>query len=103
MNLPRIAVLVSGRGSNLQAILDAINSRQLAAQLVGVFSDKPGCEALKRVDESRRWSLDAGQQPSRQAFDDALTQAVAAAQPDWVVCAGFMRILGDGFVAHFTD
>lgn len=103
MSLPRIAVLASGRGSNLQAILDAIATGQLAAQVVGVFSDKPGCAALARVDESCRWSLDAKQQPSRTAFDEALTAAVAAAAPDWVVCAGFMRILGDGFVARFAD
>ncbi|PJK07019.1 phosphoribosylglycinamide formyltransferase [Lysobacteraceae bacterium NML71-0210] len=103
MSLPRIAVLASGRGSNLQAILDAIASQQLAAHVVGVFSDKPGCAALNRVDEARRWALDAKQLSSRAAFDEALTQAVAATAPDWVVCAGFMRILGDGFVARFAD
>ncbi|PJJ99918.1 phosphoribosylglycinamide formyltransferase [Lysobacteraceae bacterium NML03-0222] len=103
MSLPRIAVLASGRGSNLQAILDAIASQQLAAHVVGVFSDKPDCAALARVNEARRWALDAKQQPSRAAFDEALTAAVAAVRPDWVVCAGFMRILGDGFVARFAD
>lgn len=103
MSLPRIAVLASGRGSNLQAILDAIASQQLAAHVVGVFSDKPDCAALARVDQARRWALDAKQQPSRTAFDEALTAAVAAVRPDWVVCAGFMRILGDGFVARFAD
>lgn len=103
MSLPRIAVLASGRGSNLQAILDAIDNGQLLAQVVGVFSDKPGCPALGRVDKTRRWSLDASQAPSRAAFDDALTHAVAAVNPDWVVCAGFMRILGAGFVSRFAD
>jgi phosphoribosylglycinamide formyltransferase-1 len=100
--LPRIAVLASGRGSNLQAILDAIASGALDAGIVGVFSDKPGCEALQRVPESLRWSRDAATCPDRAAFDAGLADAVAAAHPDWIVCAGYMRILGDGFVARFA-
>jgi len=100
--LPRIAVLASGRGSNLQAILDAIAGGRLDAEVVGVFSDKPGCEALLRVDEARRWSRDAGAYADRSAFDADLADAVAAARPDWIACVGYMRILGDGFVARFA-
>ena len=99
---PRIAVLASGRGSNLQAILDAIANGALGAEVVGVFSDRPGCEALLRVDEARRWSRKPASFPSRADFDAALGDAVAAAKPDWVVCAGYMRILGDAFVARFA-
>ena len=100
--LPRIAVLASGRGSNLQAILDAIANGGLDAEVVGVFSDKPGCEALLRVDEARRWSRDAGSYAERVDFDADLADAVAAAKPDWIVCAGYMRILGAGFVQRFA-
>lgn len=100
--LPRIAALASGRGSNLQAILDAIANGGLDAEVVGVFSDKPGCEALLRVDEARRWSRDAGSYAERAEFDADLADAVAAAKPDWIVCAGYMRILGDGFVRRFA-
>ena len=100
--LPRIAALASGRGSNLQAILDAIANGGLDAEVVGVFSDKPGCEALLRVDEARRWSRDAGSYAERAEFDADLADAVAAAKPDWIVCAGYMRILGEGFVARFA-
>lgn len=100
--LPRLAVLASGRGSNLQAILDAIANGRLDAEVVGVFSDKPGCEALLRVDEARRWSRDAGSYAERADFDADLADAVAAAKPDWIVCAGYMRILGNGFVARFA-
>ena len=99
---PRIAVLASGRGSNLQAILDAIANGALGAEVVGVFSDRPGCEALLRVDEARRWSRKPASFPSRADFDAALGDAVAAAKPDWVVCAVYMRILGDAFVARFA-
>ena len=52
----RFAVLASGTGSNLQALLDAIDAGTLDARIVGVFSDKPGARALQRVPESLRWS-----------------------------------------------
>lgn len=98
---PRLAVLASGRGSNLQAILDAIAAGSLHARVAGVFSDRPGCGALQRVDEDRRWVAEPADFRDRAAFDAALGDAVAACRPDWVVCAGYLRILGDGFVARF--
>jgi len=102
MALPRrIAVLVSGRGSNLQALLDAIADGRLDARIVGVFSDKPDAPALARVGAGLRWTRDANAYPERAAFDTDLADAVAAAAPDWVVCAGYLRILGDAFVERF--
>ena len=98
---PRLAVLVSGRGSNLQAILDAIAGGALDAEIVGVFSDRPGAAALDRVAPALRWSADARGFPDRAGFDDALAAAVAASTPDWVFCAGYMRILGHAFVQRF--
>ena len=97
----RIAVLASGRGSNLQAILQAIATGQLDAEIVGVFSDKPDAPALQRVPPAARWSLDAKAFADRERFDAELADAVAAAQPDWVICAGYMRILGEPFVQRF--
>lgn len=97
----RIAVLVSGRGSNLQALLDAIADASLDAQIVGVFSDRPDALALQRVAPELRWSKAAKSFPDRLSFDHALAEAVAARNPDWVVCAGYMRILGDAFTARF--
>lgn len=98
----RIAVLASGRGSNLQALLDAIGDGRLDADIVGVFSDRPAAPALQRVDEALRWSRDARAEASRVDFDDALAAAVAAVSPDWIACAGYMRILGDAFVERFA-
>jgi phosphoribosylglycinamide formyltransferase-1 len=98
---PRIAVLASGRGSNLQAILDAIGDGRLHATLAGVFSDRPGCAALARVPEGLRWAREARGFERREDFDALLADAVAASQPDWIVCAGYLRILGDAFVARF--
>ncbi|HEY5802868.1 MAG TPA: phosphoribosylglycinamide formyltransferase [Lysobacter sp.] len=99
--MQRIAVLASGRGSNLQAIIDAISTGDLPAEIVGVFSDKPAAPVLQRVAPELRWSADARACPSREAFDAELADAVEACKPDWVVCAGYMRILGDAFVSRF--
>jgi phosphoribosylglycinamide formyltransferase-1 len=97
----RIAILASGRGSNLQAVLDAIAANTLDARIVGVFSDRPGASALQRVPETLRWSRDAKAYPSREAFDTDLADAIAATKPDWVLCAGYMRILGEAFIERF--
>ena len=97
----RIAVLVSGRGSNLQALLDAIADAALDARIVGVFSDRPDAAALQRVAPALRWSEAANSFPDRLSFDHALAEAVATCRPDWVVCAGYMRILGDVFIERF--
>ena len=97
----RIAVLASGRGSNLQAILQAIADRTLDAEVVRVFSDKPNAPALRQVSDDRRWSARPASFPDRATYEATLSDAVAAVRPDWVVCAGYMRILGDAFIAHF--
>lgn len=97
----RIAVLASGRGSNLQALLDAIADGRLDATVVAVFSDRPAAPALQKVPSALRWSADARAFPFREAFDAALGDAVEAAAPDWVVCAGYMRILATPFVTRF--
>lgn len=100
--MSRLAILASGRGSNLQAILDAIAGGTLDAEICGVFSDRPAAAALQRVAEPLRWSRTAKAYPDRAAFDAELAAAVAASKPDWVVCAGYMRILGPAFIARFA-
>ena len=102
MSVARIAVLASGRGSNLQSLLDGIAAGQLNADVVGVISDKPTATALEKVSPQQRWARSPKDYASRDAFDAALADAVAASQPDWVVCAGYMRILGAGFVQRFA-
>lgn len=97
----RIAVLASGRGSNLQAILQAIDAGTLDAEVVGVLSDKPDAPALQHVSPDRCWARDAKAFPDRASFDVELADAVAASRPDWIVCAGYMRILGEAFVQRF--
>lgn len=102
MSICRIAVLASGRGSNLQAIVDAIAAGRLQAEIVGVFSDRPDATALERVTADRRWAHAPKEFSDRAAYEQALGDALAASTPDWIVCAGYMRILGADFVQRFT-
>lgn len=92
----KIAVLVSGSGSNLQALIDA----NLSGQIVGVLSNKPEAYALQRAAQAGiATAVIAHQQyPSREAFDDAVHQQLLAWDVDLVVLAGFMRILSSRFV-----
>jgi len=91
----RIAVLASGAGTNLQALIDAIASGHLQAKLVGVFSDKPACLALRRARDAGipATALSPADFASRAAFDAAFFAAVDAAKPDLIVCAGYMRLI----------
>jgi len=98
----RIAVLASGRGSNLQAIVDAIAAGTLDAEVVAVLSDKPEATALQKVAPGQRWARSPKDFADRVAFDAAMGDALAAFAPDWVVCAGYMRILGEAFVQRFA-
>lgn len=97
----RIAVLASGRGSNLQALLDAIADGRLDAHIVGVFSDKPNAQVLRRVPAAMRWSRDPKTYADKSEYERELGDALAACAPDWIVCAGYMRILGDALVERF--
>ena len=92
----RLAVLASGRGSNLQAILDAVRDGVLDARVVGVFSDRARAGALERARAAGvpATALKPAAFGSREAFDAALFDAIAAVQPDLMVCAGYMRLLG---------
>ena len=101
----RIAVLASGRGSNLRAVLEAIGQGELAASVVGVFSDKPACGAIALAREAGvpTVALSPRNYPSRTAFDESLFNEIAAVQPDLIVLAGYMRIISENSVRKFED
>lgn len=101
----RIAVLASGAGSNLQALLDAITAGALRARVVGVFSDKARCTALQRARDAGvpAVALAPRDFADREAFDAALFAAVDASAPDLIVCAGYMRIISPAAVAPRSD
>jgi len=100
-----IAVLASGRGSNLQALLDAIAAGALPARVAGVFSDKPACGAIAIARENglHHVALRPRDFADRAAHDEALFSAVAAVQPDLIVCAGYLRIITEATVKRFED
>jgi phosphoribosylglycinamide formyltransferase 1 len=90
-----LGVLVSGTGSNLQAILDAIAAGSLAAEVKVVISNRPGVQALDRARAAGVPALTIPHRdfPSREAFDRALVAALREANVSWIVLAGFMRVL----------
>ena len=99
----RVVVLASGAGSNLAALLDAQRDEGLGARVVGVVSDVPSAGALElaRAAGVATAVVSPREFADRPAWDAALAQAVAVFDPAWVVCAGFMRILGAPFLGRF--
>ena len=93
----KIAVLVSGSGSNLQALIDA----NLSGQIVGVVSNKPEAYALQRAENAGIATavIEHKQYPHREAFDAVMHQQLLDWNVDLVVLAGFMRILSEKFVS----
>jgi len=91
----KLAILVSGRGSNLQAIIDAVAAGALKADIAGVFSDRPEALALERARKAGfpAHALSPKDYPSRAAFDRALFAQIDACAPDLIVCAGYMRLI----------
>jgi phosphoribosylglycinamide formyltransferase-1 len=101
----RVVVLVSGGGTNLQALIDASAAGALpGAALVGVLADRPGIEGLDRAERAgiAAQVVAFADHDDRAAWDLALREAIAAFAPDLVVCAGFMRILGAPVLDAFT-
>ena len=101
----RLVVLISGNGSNLQAILDACNSGELNAQVVSVISNKADAYGLTRAQNAGVEAIHFAKQPneSRQEYDKRLADYVTAKQPDYVILAGWMRILTSSFLSHFPN
>jgi phosphoribosylglycinamide formyltransferase-1 len=101
----RLVVLISGNGSNLQAILDACQSGELDAKVVSVISNKADAYGLVRAKnagvDAMHFSKRQGE--SRQEYDTRLAEYVSACFPDYVILAGWMRILSSAFLAHFPE
>ncbi len=103
--MKRFAVLASGNGSNLQAIIDAVKKKKIGAQLVLVFSDKPDAFALSRAKKASIPSvtLSPKEFDTRQAFDIAVLAILRAHKVDFVVLAGYMRLLSPEFIEAYAD
>lgn len=103
MSAPRLAVLISGGGRNLQAILDAVAAGKIPAQVAGVISNRAEAHGLERA---RQAGVPTAVVPhtgfaDRAQFDAALVASLRELRPDIVALAGFMRVLGPGFIRAF--
>ncbi|RLV50038.1 phosphoribosylglycinamide formyltransferase [Nocardioides mangrovicus] len=96
----RLVVLVSGAGTNLQALLDACADPAYGAQVVAVGADRDGIEGLARAERAgvATFVLRVEDHHSREDWDAALSEAVAGYRPDVVVLAGFMKLVGSSYL-----
>lgn len=101
----RLVVLISGSGTNLQAVLDACASGRLPARIAAVISNKAEAYGLERARLSRVPAvyLPKPKEEDRRDYDCRLADAAAVYAPDWVVLAGWMRILTDAFLGRFPQ
>lgn len=101
-SIPRIALLASGSGTNLQALIDATINSEIHGRIVSVYSDRSNARAL---DRARAHNINAQHieigPTGGSNYDDELIQSVADCRPDLIVLAGYMRILSSRFVKRF--
>ncbi|HET6166938.1 MAG TPA: phosphoribosylglycinamide formyltransferase, partial [Marmoricola sp.] len=97
-------VLVSGAGTNLQALIDACGDPAYGARVVAVGADRDGIEGLARAERAGipTFVRKVGQSSSREHWDLTLAESVAAFEPDLVVLAGFMKLVGPTFLGRFA-
>ncbi|MBT3505256.1 MAG: phosphoribosylglycinamide formyltransferase [Piscirickettsiaceae bacterium] len=100
----KLVILISGRGSNMVSILDAIMANRLNADIVAVISNRPDAAGLSAAAAQGIVTdvVDHTEFDSRDTFDRALANTIDRFKPDLVILAGFMRILTADFVAHFN-
>lgn len=101
--MKRIVILISGRGSNMRSIVERCTAEVWPATVAAVISNRPAAGGLQFASEHGVATavVDHKAFTTREAFDNALAQAIDAHAPDLVVLAGFMRILGADFVRHY--
>jgi phosphoribosylglycinamide formyltransferase-1 len=99
----RLVVLVSGAGTNLQALIDACADEGYGATIAAVGSDRPGIKALDRAERHSIpvFTVSVNNYQSRRDWDEALTKHCLQFEPDLIVSAGFMKLVGEPFLAAF--
>ncbi len=104
MALARITVLISGRGSNLAALIEAANEGRIAGAITHVITNRPDAAGLQYAEREgiATTVVDHRTFTTRDAFDGALAAAIDQGEPDLIVLAGFMRILGAPFVERYA-
>ncbi|PXA98949.1 phosphoribosylglycinamide formyltransferase [Nostoc sp. 3335mG] len=103
MSRKKVGILISGRGSNMSALIDAARAPDYPAEIVGVLSNRAAAPGLAVAASHgiATASLAQSRFPSREMFEDTMTQVLESWEVDLVCLAGFMRILGEEFVAHW--
>lgn len=103
--VPRLGVLVSGRGSNLQSIIDATRSGALAARVVAVISDRGSAQGLGRAQQAGidAIHLDPRGFRDRDAYDSAIAAELERRHTDWICLAGYMRLIGQPLLEAFPQ
>jgi phosphoribosylglycinamide formyltransferase 1 len=102
--LAKLVVLISGNGSNLQALIDACESGQLSAKIVAVICNHHEAYGVQRAAQHHLLTLVQPHQGlSRAEYDTRLSQLVTPFEPDWIILAGWMRLLSLNFLQHFLD
>ncbi len=101
--MKRVVILISGRGSNMEALIAARDAGELPVSIAAVISNRPEARGLETAARAgiAAVALDHKAFESREAFDGALAECIDQHAPDLVVLAGFMRILGEDFVRHY--
>ena len=101
--MKNIVILISGRGSNMEALIAARDAGQLPVNIAAVISNRPDAKGLETATKAgiSTCAIDHKGFAGREAFDAALAECIDRFSPDLVVLAGFMRILTEGFVRHY--
>lgn len=99
----QIIILISGNGSNLQAIIDAISAGKLNAEICAVISDQPDAFGLERAQKANipTHIIESKEHPDRKAYDEALLKLFDHYKVELIILAGFMRIIGDDLVKQY--
>jgi phosphoribosylglycinamide formyltransferase-1 len=102
--MKNIVILISGRGSNMEALVAARDAGTLPVNIAAVISNRPAAQGLETAEKAGITAhyIDHKAFAERNAFDAALAECIDGFAPDLVVLAGFMRILSDGFVRHYA-
>ena len=105
MSSKNIVVLISGSGTNLQAIIDAVDEGRIDATIAAVVSNRADAKGLQRAQQAHIDTVvvDPQNHPDRVAYDQALIAEIDKCQPDLIVLAGYMRILSNHFIDHYKN
>ena len=97
--------MISGSGTNLQAIIDAVANGQINATIAAVISNRPNAKGLQRAERAQIKTvvIDQSEYADRSSYDEALIVEIDKYAPDLIVLAGFMRILSEKFISHYHN